>query len=408
MPGMRITFVNDCGFVGGAGVALRRQVQVLLDGGHDVEVICWLDHPAPDPLPLRGRSATGRFLGVSRHPEIHRDAGLDDMAIAKAVLDLVAARKPDAVVFGNLHWASWPLMIIPHVRDAGFATIAYMHDCHWATGRCAYFGDCRSYRTGCDANCPTPGEYPQLEPELIAGAYAERRSVFTGEDRVPIATNSAWLTKVADDAFHGRAAITTTQLGLDENLFRPQPRTWLRQFLDLPQDALIGIVGAVNLAEERKGGPMLRAVLDRLEREGRVQVIGFGHNSEYVAGVRGFGNISDERVMPLLFGAADFMINCAREEAFGQTLMEAAACGLPLVTTDVGGVGEVACSNENAILVPYGDVDAMADGIGKLASDGTMRQNFGRRSREIVLERFSVQAHAARLERLIGQQVAGQ
>jgi glycosyltransferase involved in cell wall biosynthesis len=401
---MRTTFVNDCGFVGGAGVGLRRQVQALVDVGHHVDVVCWLDHPAPDPLPLRGRQAKGRFLGVAKYPGIHRDSGLNDGQIASAVRDLVAERKPDVVVFGNLHWAKWPLAIIDAVRDAGYAAIAYMHDCHWATGRCAYFGGCRRYMSGCDASCPTPTEYPALEPERIAGAYADRRAIFTGEGRVPIATNSAWLTKVANDAFHGQASVATVQLGLDEQLYRPAPKAWLRALLDLPQDAVIAIVGAVNLAEDRKGGPMLRATLERLQRDGRTMVIGFGHNSEYIEGVKGFGHIMDERLMPLLYGAADFMINAAHEEAFGQTLMEAAACGLPLLTTEVGGVGEVAHRAENAILVPYGDVDGMVAGIDRLAADLELRRQFGRRSREIVIERFAVEPHAARLQQLLGQQ----
>lgn len=397
---MRVTFVNDCGFVGGAGIGQRRQVQALVDLGHDVDVVCWLDHPAPDPLPLRSRTPRGSFLGVSKHPNIHSDNGLDDNAIADAVLAEVAARKPDAVVFGNLHWAKWPLRTILRVRDAGFPTVAYMHDCHWATGRCAYFGDCGRYVVGCDATCPTPAEYPSLDPALISDAWAERRGVFTGEGRIPIATNSNWTSDVARRAFDDRALVSTVALGLDENLYRPSSRSLARALLNLPEEGIVAIVGAVNLAEERKGGPMLRGVLEALARDSKVTVIGFGHNSEYIAGVKGFGNIVDERMMPILFNAADLMINAPKDEAFGQTLMEAAACGLPLVATHVGGGGEVARADENAILVSYGDIDAMVEGVSRLALDSDMRRAFGRRSREIVERDFSVEAHAERWARL--------
>ncbi len=73
------------------------------------------------------------------------------------------------------------------------------------------------------------------------------------------------------------------------------------------------------------------------------------------------------------------------------SLLEAAACGRPLVATDVPGCRDIARSNVNAFLVPLGDVDALADAIERLALDPELRRRFGAAGRRLVELTFSSQ-----------------
>jgi glycosyltransferase involved in cell wall biosynthesis len=391
---LRILFVNDCGFVGGAGVGVRRQVQSCLLAGFDVRVLCWMEEGGDDLRMGRAGSFSGTWLGIDRRPDLHITRGLRPLTIVERACDAVLLSDPDLVIFGNLHWASWPLELISAVRDTGIPTIAYLHDIHWVSGRCAYPGTCAQYVSGCDAHCPTPTEYPPLPVHQIAPAWTARREVFTGSDRVPIATNSTWTTEIADRGFAGKADIRTIWLGLDTSLFEPFPKWIARKLLGVPEDIVIAICGAVDLGEERKGGKMLRQCVAALARERQVMVLGFGHNSQFFEGIQGVGSILDERQMPILFNAADFVINAAKEEAFGQTLMEAAACGLPIVGTDVGGVKDIARPETNALLVSYGDTEGMLDCVRRLTTDVGLRREMSRASRVIVKSDFSLERQA--------------
>ena len=73
------------------------------------------------------------------------------------------------------------------------------------------------------------------------------------------------------------------------------------------------------------------------------------------------------------------------------SLLEAAACGRPLVATDVPGCRDIARPDVNAFLVPLDDVEALADAIDRLALDPELRRRFGTAGRELVELTFSSQ-----------------
>ena len=79
----------------------------------------------------------------------------------------------------------------------------------------------------------------------------------------------------------------------------------------------------------------------------------------------------------------------SRREGLPKSLLEAAACGRPLIASDVPGCREIARHNVNALLVPPDDPEALAHAIVTLMNDPGMRIRFGRTSRQIVMSEFS-------------------
>jgi glycosyltransferase involved in cell wall biosynthesis len=71
------------------------------------------------------------------------------------------------------------------------------------------------------------------------------------------------------------------------------------------------------------------------------------------------------------------------------SLLEAAACGRPLVATDTPGCRDIARDGISALLVPPDDPEKLADAIDRLAGDPKLRRKFGRASRELVEQEFS-------------------
>ena len=84
------------------------------------------------------------------------------------------------------------------------------------------------------------------------------------------------------------------------------------------------------------------------------------------------GSVSREAVLRL-FRAADASVLSSAWENFPHTVVEALAVGCPVVATRVGGVPEVVRDGENGLLVPPGDVDALAAAMGRVAADGELR-----------------------------------
>lgn len=111
-------------------------------------------------------------------------------------------------------------------------------------------------------------------------------------------------------------------------------------------------------------------------------------------GVEFLGHVSDIRS---LWKQAHIAVLPSRREGLPLSLMEAAACGRPLIATDVPGCREIAQADVNAILVPVDDVEAIAAAITRLADDSRLRARYGVAGRDLVERQFSADR--------IGQQI---
>jgi len=93
-----------------------------------------------------------------------------------------------------------------------------------------------------------------------------------------------------------------------------------------------------------------------------------------------------------LWARAHLAVLPSRREGLPKSLLEAAACGRPMVATDVPGCREIALPGETGILVPYDDDMALADAIATLAASPALRAQYGAAARKLAVERFSAEA----------------
>jgi len=95
--------------------------------------------------------------------------------------------------------------------------------------------------------------------------------------------------------------------------------------------------------------------------------------------------------MPKVLASASVVVLPSYREGLPKVLLEAAACGRPIVATDVPGCREIVRNGENGLLVLPRDTKALAGAIATLAQDRAMRVRMGARGREIVMREFSSQ-----------------
>jgi glycosyltransferase involved in cell wall biosynthesis len=93
--------------------------------------------------------------------------------------------------------------------------------------------------------------------------------------------------------------------------------------------------------------------------------------------------------MNSIFQAAHVVCLPSYREGLPKVLIEAAACGKPIVTTDVPGCREVVRDGDNGLLVPVRDSKALSVALLRLIQNSELRSEMGRRSREIALAEFS-------------------
>ncbi len=165
--------------------------------------------------------------------------------------------------------------------------------------------------------------------------------------------------------------------GVDGAKFYPLPREQARAELGIPQEAKVLI--SVGALVPRKGQQRVIEILPNLVRkhpnllyliaggaspEGdmraqlQAQVIRLGMENH----VRFLGLVAPEKLkVPL--SAADVFVLATANEGWANVFLEAMACGLPVVTTDVGGNREVVCRKALGIIVPYDDCKALENAV---------------------------------------------
>jgi len=104
-------------------------------------------------------------------------------------------------------------------------------------------------------------------------------------------------------------------------------------------------------------------------------------------GVEWWGHRDD---MPAVFHTAHIVcLPSYYREGLPKVLLEAAACGLPIVTTDAPGCREIVSDGDNGFLVPVRNAQALALALRSLIDNAALRAKMGQRAREIVLAEFS-------------------
>lgn len=95
--------------------------------------------------------------------------------------------------------------------------------------------------------------------------------------------------------------------------------------------------------------------------------------------------------MPQIFAQAHIVCLPSYREGLPKVLIEAAACGRPIVATDVPGCREIVRHNENGLLVPAKDPQALAVALNRLLNNAELRESMGKRGRAMVEAEFSTE-----------------
>jgi glycosyltransferase involved in cell wall biosynthesis len=102
-----------------------------------------------------------------------------------------------------------------------------------------------------------------------------------------------------------------------------------------------------------------------------------------------FAGAVENSDLPQYYAAADIFAFHSIYEGFGIVMLEAAASGKPIVTTESGGSLDIVRNGLNGLLVPAKDSRALADAIMKVLENPELGVSFGRKAREIAEQEFS-------------------
>lgn len=235
--------------------------------------------------------------------------------------------------------------------------------------------------------------------------YASTRRIVTTGERLR--------EQVIAEAAVAPGHVLSVPTGIDLGRFSPADAAAARASLGLP--AAVPLVGIVATLRSWKGHRYLLDALAAMSRKDvQLAIVGDGPQREALdarakelgiaARVTFAGNRED--VAPWLRAFDVFCLPSYANEGVPQALMQAMACGLPVVTTPVGSIGEIVTDGETGVLVRPEDAQSLRAAIERLLGDPAARRSLGGRAADLARERFG---EALMVERMVAvfSQAAG-
>jgi glycosyltransferase involved in cell wall biosynthesis len=361
---MKVMLLSDVQRKGGAGIAAHRLAVALKDHGH--EILWATPHPDADcgfqTINCREFSAPGRAarrIALTLRPGQRR--AVDAQAITRRIFEVVRQHRPGVVHVHNLHGADLPATL-PAELSRRVPVVWTLHDMWAFTGSCAYSMGCRGFESACDTACPMAGTYPVSPPAQVPLQFEQRKQALHRAGRIAFATPSRWL---AEQGLRGMLAghdVRVIHNCVELDRYKPIERASARRALDLPMGRPV-LVSAATPEDPRKGAAVLYEALTRLGRPNTILLQLGGSMPKDLPGRwdhRVLSDIRDPRLMRLAYSAGDAHVLPTLADNLPNTLLEAAACGVPSIGSGVGGVAEAMVDGQTGWLVAPGDAEALA------------------------------------------------
>ena len=261
--------------------------------------------------------------------------------------------------------------------------------------------------------------YGRLYPPTGRGAqsaYVREKFVFSFADRLVAVSDNIARALVR---LYGidTSKVVVVRNGVDTSLFRPTPKANAKRAIGLGDERIVLFVGRLSAI---KGIEYLiraaQVILDEFDnvtfllaggvptfmKRGQVDVHGMlaglqkGSNKKRV---RLLGPVPNN-LLPAYYAAADVVVAPSLFEAAPKVILEAMACGAPVVATDVGGVPEVMSNGFNGLIIPPADSNSLSSAISLLLRDESLRSKLGRNAVETVSEHFTWRQTAVKLREM--------
>jgi glycosyltransferase involved in cell wall biosynthesis len=312
-----------------------------------------------------------------------------------------AADRPDVIHAHNLHGGYFDLRALPWLSRSA-PLVLTMHDAWLLSGHCAHSLECDRWKQGC-GRCPDLSIYPALQRDGTAENWRAKRDLYA-HSRLYLLTPCEWLQRKVSQSILAPAVAESRIIpnGVDLGTFGPGDKAGARSAVGLPAHACVLLFSANTVVGNVwKDYRTMRAALARLAEQHHgppllFVALGDSRPNEQLgrALIRFVPFESNPKVVALYYQAADIYVHAARADTFPNTVLEALACGTPVVATAVGGIPEQVDDGQDGFLVPAGDAAALAAALQRLVSDEAQRELLGLRGAEKAARRFDLARQA--------------
>jgi glycosyltransferase involved in cell wall biosynthesis len=262
------------------------------------------------------------------------------------------------------------------------------------TGGCHFDHGCGRHVSGCGA-CPQLGSTDIAD--LSHQVWRRKKAALDRLDpkRLHIVALNRWMANVVKrNPLLNRFPLTVIPNGVNTETFAPRGTRFARDTLGLPHEARVVLFVADEVTNRRKGFSLLAEALAGLNGIDNLFLLSTGRGNPALPSQiphRHLGRIDNDHKLSLAYSAAEVYVVPSLQDNQPNTVLEAMACGTPVVGFKVGGVPEMVRPGITGLLAPPEDVDGLRNAILEIFRSPEKRAEMAANCRRIVMDEYRLE-----------------
>ncbi|TXE17130.1 glycosyltransferase [Psychroserpens burtonensis] len=300
-----------------------------------------------------------RIMGVLQKPKqslksrflTQRQEGLELFTFPHSNFDVTTSPLYQEADIINLHWVANFLDYESFFRKNTKPVVWTLHDMNPFTGGQHYL---ETFLGVDESGNPIKRVLAEEETRVSNANLMIKENSIKSTSNITVVTPSKWLCQAAkeSDMFSAKK-IYHIPYGLDSKVFQPRDRDYSRDILNIPKNKKVILFVADSISNHRKGYAYLKKALDMIKLDDVVLCAVGGKTSELESEKSAIelGLIYDERLMSIVYSAADVFVIPSLMDNLPNTVLESLMCGTPVIGFSVGGIPDMIEHNINGLLV---------------------------------------------------------
>ena len=278
-----------------------------------------------------------------------------------------------------------------------------MRDMRPITGGCHYDLGCGKFRDGC-GNCP---QLANPRPRDISYRIWKRRMrtlAHIEPSRLTFVSPSHWLmSEFQASPLCNRFRVHMIPNGVDTGVFHPRDDSSWQPVAGVDPQAFVILFNAASLHNRIKGSGLLLAALKQVAQElpakPKIQllIVGSGRfDEDHGIPSTSLGQLHGNEELAAAYQSADLFVIPSLQDNCPNTVLEAFACGVPVVGFDSSGIADLVIPGETGLLAKSYEERDLAEKVLTIAHDHFLREKMAHRCRQVAVENYSRQIEAKR------------
>lgn len=287
-----------------------------------------------------------------------------DFGASQKILNHPWYKEADVIHLHNIHGNFFKLETLIEINKEK-KIVWTLHDMWAITGKCVYTEDPGKWKDGYHT-CSRLGSQPAMLWNNTKYLWNKKKDIYSKLSNLVVVSPSRWLYKIVGKSILKNARRQLIYNGVDINIFKPSLKKNLRQKLGLPNDKQIILFAAqAGATDPRKGWKYAEKVIEVYKDNKNVifLCIGGGKQKTEVKNLRFVPYIKDATKLAEYYSASDVLLLTSLAENCSLVVLEAMACGLPVVGFDAGGTKELVVHKINGYIAKYKDFNDLVDGV---------------------------------------------